>query len=523
MEIKDIKRIDQYLCGELSPSDATAFEIEMQTNASLRNEVEAHQELIEGIERATQRAIVSKARKRYHLNQLLKWGTISMSAFLLSAIVTYQFFGKNIETNSSKNNVLLAISDLSDVNNRRSIEEQNLMDGTHEKVAFPISFDSENSIDAAIPKGFIVPSKYYNINPNRDTLLRIGNQGTALKIMKHSFIKKDGTIVTSNVRLEFQEYRNSAEITFSGIPMIYKNGGEDKMFNSSGMFSLYGTSQGNAVEIAPDKPMKMDYRLVRKNPETNFYVLKEDSTNWEFVSEIKTLPAQETEEGLACVQPVDNTQNSRTNSLKELIADTIEGVPVWGAANPQDEEKVRKHRKIFERVNWGNNNGDLAWDMNVEGKWGADQAAVANGKAGTLLGGWPNADPGHSYPDIIRGLNIGRFGVYNCDQIYRLGNPTNILAKYTDENGSPIVDGKVLSMIDLNYTGAFSFDPKQFMCNPKSNNVLVLFTKKGEMYLLEKGEFAKTPIKNGSATFQMKNVTKSITSSKELDNYLGAK
>src|ERR1035437_1263446 len=106
--------------------------------------------------------------------------------------------------------------------------------------------------------------------------------------------------------------------------------------------------------------------------------------------------------------------------------------------------------------------------------------------SGTLIGdGWSCGNPGHTYPEIVKGLNVGSFGVYNCDQIYRPENKIDIIARYIDTEGKEINLLHVLSLIDLKYNGAFSFDPQSFTCNPKGKNVLALFTKTGDLYLLD--------------------------------------
>ena len=131
-------------------------------------------------------------------------------------------------------------------------------------------------------------------------------------------------------------------------------------------------------------------------------------------------------------------------------------------------------------------------------------------------------DVGHTYPDIVKGLAVNSFGVYNCDQIYRLQNKVNIFAKYVNENGDTINDPHLLSLIDLEYNAAFSFDPNWFTCNHEANNVLLLFTKSGKLYALDKGIFQQLNIKDDCAyTFKMKNVTKMLTSTENLQAYLG--
>ena len=128
---------------------------------------------------------------------------------------------------------------------------------------------------------------------------------------------------------------------------------------------------------------------------------------------------------------------------------------------------------------------------------------------------------GHTYPSIIKGLNIKGFGVYNCDQMYRFLKKVFVHATYQDEKGRKIHSPKVLSLIDLKYNGAFSFDPIAFACDTEGEIVLMLFSKTGELYMMGKEDFKNMNITvDGSYNFVMKNVSNSINSSHDLANYL---
>ncbi len=77
-------------------------------------------------------------------------------------------------------------------------------------------------------------------------------------------------------------------------------------------------------------------------------------------------------------------------------------------------------------------------------------------------------------------------------------------------------------MMDLNYNGAFSFDPKRFTCSGTGKNALVLFTKSGKLYIMEPSKFKEMNIlKSGTYTFTMKEMTHEIKSSDDLAKYLG--
>lgn len=134
-----------------------------------------------------------------------------------------------------------------------------------------------------------------------------------------------------------------------------------------------------------------------------------------------------------------------------------------------------------------------------------------------LIGG----DAGHSFAKIVTGLRANKLGVYNCDQIYRVKNRVNIQANYIETDGTPIKNGYLISMIDLNYNGAFSFSPSNFICSASGKNVIVLFSKEGDLYILDHGKFTNMNIsESGKYTFMMKNMTDQLKTSEDLAKYL---
>lgn len=129
---------------------------------------------------------------------------------------------------------------------------------------------------------------------------------------------------------------------------------------------------------------------------------------------------------------------------------------------------------------------------------------------------------GHTYPNLVKGLQAPDFGVYNCDQIYRVRKRVNIIADYLTEEGKPIMNATVLSMIDLNYNGAFSFAPRNFTCSSIGKNVLLVFTRDHSLYILDAKSFAKMGIKeDGIYTFVLTDITDKVKNTNDLENYLG--
>jgi len=158
------------------------------------------------------------------------------------------------------------------------------------------------------------------------------------------------------------------------------------------------------------------------------------------------------------------------------------------------------------------------------GKWVNDTVNNGkNGREGTMLAEG-SLDPGHTYPNLVKGLNCETFGVYNCDQIYRVPDRLAINAKYQDKKGNEIEDAHVLSMIDLKYNGAFSFSPGNFTCSKSGRNVLLLFTKNKKLYALPEDEYKKMNISaSGDFTFKMNDITEKVKDPNDLKSFLGLK
>ncbi|MBL7942125.1 MAG: hypothetical protein JNM00_05135, partial [Flavobacteriales bacterium] len=310
--------------------------------------------------------------------------------------------------------------------------------------------------------------------------LALNDHGTVLHIPDGCFVDQYGNPVNGPVYLRYREYGNASEMAFSGIPMSWDKNGQTYCFNSAGMFELRGFSGDEALAVAPGKSMTVDFVPATENKEVDFFRLDEKDNQWKKQKEI----------------------NQVVNG--ELKAEFFIGgawIPADSAANLDP---------MINPWNMLKGNENLR-DGNVMA--GIEEKPA--GRSATLLA--EGADAGHTYPAIIKGLNVESFGVYNCDQIYMLNSPVAIDAGYVDENGNKIVGGSVLSVIDLNYNGAFSFAPGHFICSAKGNNALALFTSKGDLYLLEPEEFKKMAIsKGGFYTFQMKNVTREITNTEQL-------
>lgn len=315
-------------------------------------------------------------------------------------------------------------------------------------------------------KKFEVPDHSYRIDPKTENVIKVGKRGTILHIPPKCLVDKTGNPYSGEVILHYKEFSNSTEMAFSGINMWYKNGTEELRFNSAGMFELNATTlTGEAVFVGKDKKIDVDFNLVKNNPGTDFYRLDTKKNQWVKVSGLKREPVSQKDSSMVIIEPVFYWGDGRR---LQLIDSTL---------------RIKR---------------------------------TVKGDANCYF------DPGHYYPDIVQNLSINRFGVYNCDQVYRLANKVTVNAKYVDAATSKeLNNNKVLSLIDLNYNGAFSFDPIRFTCDAKSRNVLLLFTESGNLYYFSEESFHTQKIEGEKeVTFKMTNISEKVKSTEDLQKLL---
>lgn len=202
------KIIDQYLANELSHEDRLAFEEKMASNEKLKSEVALHQSIQEGAQRLSDRTAITKVRKQYHLNKLLKWGTISLSSLAIVAATALWIKNSEIKQNEQPTQEFIAL-----------IEDK-----------API-----NDLDA----------QYFQIGV--EGAIKLSENGVLLSIPKHAFLK-DGKPYEGPLTIQFQEAMYSDEIVKSGLSTM----SGDRLLETQGMFGLTAYSpDGKQLELNP--------------------------------------------------------------------------------------------------------------------------------------------------------------------------------------------------------------------------------------------------------------------------------
>lgn len=445
---------------------------------------------------------------------------------------------------------------------------------------------------------FQAPSSFYLIDPKKDTVIKLNERGTILHIPAFSFIDQYGKTIHSKVEISFKEFTNAADIAFSGINMNYRKGNETLNFNSSGMFEINGKSQNKDVEIKNGKSLTIDYSLTQNIPNTDFYRLNDQNTNWELVQEIPTL-----KESLAPIKASETSDDRllditfedpsfcpefkkfkdvRFRICDEVVLDTnelkmsfyqvaIERTKDYGkyllklAGYDQDAQFVvrqyivnpvfstedfERASVLFDRIYDESEKEALNYYNEMKRKekldfesvdaenYEYDRQLIIQAKLNEELlkkqellfsQNKNNSSPivttsieALNYRQIVNGLAIASFGIYNCDQAYRIKNQLSCFPIYQNEKGEIIENTLTLSLIDLNVNAAFSFNPQNFQYEEKGNFVLALFTTDKKLYILKSAAMNELkPNNDGRLVLTMKDKTNEIKNRDDLRNFLG--
>ena len=384
------------------------------------------------------------------------------------------------------------------------------------------------------------------VDNSKSTTLKFSS-GTTIDIPTNAVVDKNGKPVKGEYDLVYQEFRDAADIVFSGIPMTYTSSGTEYNFSSVGMYEIRANQNGNELQL--NKPIQIDFNATAVKDDVGFFKMDDNTGEWEKIEDIEFNKEAKIEGGfLNDIKEeevgdefvIQNVQASVTDSAyswaysdwnnhryyilsSATFDDFLERLDVSKelAGKVVSMDKSIKHLKV-ELANGAEFNKEIGelyvgrWNNNMElGNMGMD-----NDMNATLLRG--GGDAGHTYPKLVRGLNSPKFGVYNCDQIYRIGRAQNLTPTYVDAaTGKEIKNKHVACVMDLTYNGAFSFSPNYVTCNVDGKNVILLFTKDKKTYMLDAEAFDKLGVdQNSRPVFAMTDMTDQLKSSKDLSQLL---
>lgn len=144
---------------------------------------------------------------------------------------------------------------------------------SEEKTAVPFINKPFKNLSVQWEKFFVKPEKGGTF---------INRLGSKITIPKWAFRDKKGKLIkTGEVEVRYREFHDVADQIISGIPMTYDSAGTRYMFSSAGMVEIRGFVNDSAVDMAPDKSIKVAMQSNFEGSEYNFYCLNEKERNWD--------------------------------------------------------------------------------------------------------------------------------------------------------------------------------------------------------------------------------------------------
>ena len=402
--------------------------------------------------------------------------------------------------------------------------------------------------------------KTFTVNATEGGRFDAGN-GSWITIAPNSVNHKDSTPVEGEFTLVYQEFKETSDILFSGIPMTYNSGQRSHSFSSVGMFDLRAEQNGKPLDMS--KPANVDFNCTSVKDGVGFYEMNDSTGEWTKKKEVAFRPLLELKSKFNSTLEIDDimfgldadiynlysvirfnddcwdwmfTHFATYPELNQVLEKLDEeGKTAQTTIEPKQlvemiaeimmEEKKAEMQREMEKQIALEQQRQKEWEEQERKRIEAERAEMERLRhenarfKNTLLA--EGADEGHTYPALVKGLNSPEFGVYNCDQIYQIQAPLELSPVYLDEGGSEINGKHVVCVMDLNFNGSFSFHPNNITCSGKGRNVILLFTNNKDVYMLSEEKYNELNVtENFRPVFKMKNMTGTIKNSDDLKAYL---
>ena len=303
--------------------------------------------------------------------------------------------------------------------------------------------------------------------------------GTKVSIPQNTFVDKNGNPVTTDVKIELQEYNTASEIITSGIPMtVYKDGKEEWM-QTAGMFQIKGFQGNEEVEIAESKEIEVSYASQVDGEYPSWYFDEEvgnwneigstDGSNVQQISnpnlakEVKAL-----EQKTATKPQAPNLDESERYEFTDLDVSGIAELKGLNSViliydDADDKLAPSKNKWISTPGIWLKKElkplgeprkyqltmyGDRKYSVPVRLPLQADEIKKAKANFAAALAEYnkniallKEKREFAKQERFMRNLFVSRFGVYNCDVLARMGNIISLDAEFEfegiDENDLP--------------------------------------------------------------------------------------
>lgn len=253
-EFTNIKRIKDYLNGDMSPSEKKSFQEELESNENLLNSLNQQEQIHKAIKRATQRNTIQKIGKRFHFIRKVQITTIITSILLTTSIIAY-FISKKI--NETPNKFEKPV-----------------------KVSFLETFANQGPINN-------IHSQFFDWH-GQDSAIMTEN-GVLLSITKNSFLLNNKPYKGKAI-LQWQEAMDAASIIKAGLSTVSNN----RLLETQGMFGFEAfTPSGKKLAINPNVGIYVQVPVSEQKKGMQLFKGekdKDENINWVNPSPLEKLP-----------------------------------------------------------------------------------------------------------------------------------------------------------------------------------------------------------------------------------------
>jgi hypothetical protein len=402
-----------------------------------------------------------------------------------------------------------------------------------------------------------IPHSNFKIDAIKDTIINYKN-GTKILIPKNAFLDSKGNIINKEVDLKFRTFSNPLEIYLAGIPMNYNFNGEEKVFESAGMFEITANYKGEKVFVNPTNKIKVNINSFNESNNFNTYDLNKESNVWietgkdslnikskkEDLIKLPILPIPPKKAGKFSFEienelyseiseyenvwftPVNGKScgyNAKDIKIKDLKNGTfrVEFIPwvemkglnsvcICYLSFKDDVEYNKalnnykiKYKTLIEREKRIKEIINKEWDL-YQKQINDYRIFLTKDKIEKLDG----------ERKIIRSLEVSNFGFVNCDRPINFPQGAKIKPIFLNEVGEKI-ELKQVVLIERGRNALYRYrDIIKF--NPKNDNLLWGITKNGKLAYFTNDNFKALKSKTGKVNLKMNIHTKELKTYDEI-------
>ncbi|MCI5057361.1 MAG: hypothetical protein MRY83_14700 [Flavobacteriales bacterium] len=292
-ELEIIELIERYLQGKMTQVEVQQFEEQINNDPDLKESVDLQKNIMERIEQTALLDMMDlEHQKRFGKGSKWKWLKL-FSGIAIVGLVGF-FIWKNWpseshETERIQDNVELQ-GEGGFGNNEAAFDysfEDSLQDDSllNEYLSEVLDVQEIDLVEPQTVSQDVIKVKKIKrfIDAQKDNNLEIN--GTLIHIPSNCMRHENGKLVKGQVEIQYREYKNQSQIMASNYPMTVKENGENKYFNSAGMFEIWAYQKNKKLQLDKKKSIKVDFRA-KDLPNTNFYYLEPKTNEWELLSRL---------------------------------------------------------------------------------------------------------------------------------------------------------------------------------------------------------------------------------------------